>query len=206
MCERGDPLDNTNTRLGPPSVAGEENEACRETGGAPAAVGGAPPGAVRGQERDLHPPSRIGLFRRGYNGAVSGGRGLPGETVFLAGGALILASSFLYPYLRGWVERLSPGCLFRRLTGLPCLLCGMTRSFAAVSRGRLADAFRYHLLGPPLFFSVAAVTAGLALEQVTTRRILPRPDEDSARRLAKTGLALLVAAWVTRLLLFGVEV
>ncbi|MBC7253665.1 MAG: DUF2752 domain-containing protein [Actinobacteria bacterium] len=145
------------------------------------------------------------LFTHSHNGAVSGGRGLQGDKAFLAGGALILASSFLYPYLRGWVERLSPGCLFRRLTGLPCLLCGMTRSFAAVSHGRFSDAFRHHLLGPPLYLSVTAMTAGLALERVTSRRILPRPGEESARRLAKAGLALLVAAWAIRLFLFGVE-
>ncbi|MDI6873004.1 DUF2752 domain-containing protein [Candidatus Solincola sp.] len=128
------------------------------------------------------------------------------DEAFLAGGTLVLAASFLYPYLQGWVERLSPGCLFRHLTGLPCLLCGMSRSFAAASHGRLAEAFRYHLLGPPLYFLVTVVTLGLFLEWVVGRPLLPRPGEEARRRLARAGLVLLAAAWVARLLLFGVEV
>lgn len=127
------------------------------------------------------------------------------DTVFLVGGSLILIASFLYPYLRGWIDRLTPGCLFRRLTGLPCLLCGITRSFAAASHGRLAEAFRYHLLGPPLFCLVVVFNLGLLLERVIGKRLFPRPDEKAWGRIMKAALALLVVAWVARLLLFGVE-
>lgn len=125
---------------------------------------------------------------------------------FLAGGTLVLVASFLYPYLQGWVERVSPGCLFHRLTGLPCLLCGMTRSMAATSHGKLTEAFRYHLLGPPLYFLVLATTLGLFLERALGRRLLPRPDDEAKRIMAKMGLALLVAVWVARLMIFGVNV
>ncbi len=47
-------------------------------------------------------------------------------------------------------------CGWRRLTGWPCLGCGLTRSFAFMAHGRLADAFRMHPLGPLLFMGVAA--------------------------------------------------
>lgn len=141
-------------------------------------------------------------FRRRVEGLLSGDE----EGVLLAGGGLILAASFIYPYLEGWVERLTPGCLFRRLTGLPCLLCGMTRSFAATSHGLLAEALRYHLLGPPLFCLVTALTLGLFLERLTGRELVPRPREDSWWKINAAALALLVGAWVARLLFFGVEV
>lgn len=126
--------------------------------------------------------------------------------VFPVGGTMILVASYLYPYMREWLERISPGCLFHRLTGLPCLLCGMTRSFAATSHGRLAEAFRCHFLGPPLYFLVLGVTLGSLLERALGRRVLPRPDEEARRRLARAGLALLVAAWAARLVIFGVNV
>ncbi len=127
-----------------------------------------------------------------------------GDAALLAGCILVLTASFIHPFLQGsWAERLYPGCLFRRLTGLPCLLCGMTRSFAATSHGRLGEAFRHHLLGPPLFFLIILCTLGLCLEMAAGRRLLPRPGEESRRRLCRAGLALLAAAWVARLVLFG---
>ena len=46
-------------------------------------------------------------------------------------------------------------CGFRRLTGLPCPGCGLTRSFAFAAHLQIAAAFRAHLLGPVLFAFVA---------------------------------------------------
>ena len=47
-----------------------------------------------------------------------------------------------------------PGtCTFRRLTGLPCPGCGMTRSFISMAHGRLADAWRFNPAGV-VFFAV----------------------------------------------------
>ena len=51
----------------------------------------------------------------------------------MAGALIILAGSFAYPYIEGIAGRMTPGCLFHRITGLPCLLCGMTRSMAATA-------------------------------------------------------------------------
>ncbi|MBB4136022.1 DUF2752 domain-containing protein [Gordonia humi] len=52
-------------------------------------------------------------------------------------------------------------CPFRRLTGLPCPGCGLTRSFVYTMHGDLPAAFAAHAFGPPLvaFSLVAAVTA-----------------------------------------------
>ncbi|HEX3527203.1 MAG TPA: DUF2752 domain-containing protein [Thermoanaerobaculia bacterium] len=55
--------------------------------------------------------------------------------------------------LHVWVP--APGlqnsiCLFRRLTGIPCPGCGMTRAFAHLAKGEWAAAARDHLLAYPL--------------------------------------------------------
>lgn len=125
--------------------------------------------------------------------------------LFIAGGLVVLGASYLYPYLQGWIHRLYPGCLFYRITGLPCLLCGMTRSFAAVSHGRFAEAFRLHLLGPPSFFLILGGTLVLVYQRLRGHEVLPRLDERAWRRLGRAAMAALAAAWVARLLLFGVN-
>ncbi|MBN2026776.1 MAG: DUF2752 domain-containing protein [Actinobacteria bacterium] len=124
----------------------------------------------------------------------------------LGGGILILAGAFVYPYMEGIVDTIAPGCLFHRITGLPCLLCGMTRSLAATTHGQLGEAFRMHLLGPPFFIVVAVVSVGLAAEFMFSRRILPRPSERAWKSIGWWTLGVLAAAWVARLVFFGINV
>lgn len=54
-----------------------------------------------------------------------------------------------------------PCCLFRETTGIPCPLCGLTRSFVSLSHGNVERAFRYHPLGPIVYlaFSLGAIAA-----------------------------------------------
>ncbi len=46
-------------------------------------------------------------------------------------------------------------CSFRRMTGLDCAGCGLTRCFISIGHGRLADAWHYHPAGF-LLYAVAA--------------------------------------------------
>ncbi len=46
---------------------------------------------------------------------------------------------------------LSPPCTFKTMLGLPCLSCGMTRAFAALSHGQLALAWSYNKLSPLVY-------------------------------------------------------
>jgi hypothetical protein len=46
-------------------------------------------------------------------------------------------------------------CSFRRMTGLDCAGCGLTRCFISIGHGRLADAWRYHPAGF-LLYALAA--------------------------------------------------
>ena len=41
-------------------------------------------------------------------------------------------------------------CLFRSITGIPCICCGMSRAWLAALQLNLADAFRHH----PMFWSI----------------------------------------------------
>ncbi len=134
------------------------------------------------------------------------GRRISREAQLLAGGMIILAASFLYTYVEGIAGAVTPGCLFKRMTGLPCLLCGMTRSMAATAQGHLGEAFRFHLLGPPLFVVVAGLTLLLAAEFAFSRKILPRPGERAWKSIAWGTLGLLAAAWIARLAFFGINV
>ena len=50
--------------------------------------------------------------------------------------------------LAALVREVSPGCWFRRLTGLSCPGCGGTRAAGALLRGDVLAAFRYNMLLP----------------------------------------------------------
>jgi hypothetical protein len=79
--------------------------------------------------------------------------GLP--EIFGAVGLVLLLVARFVPVaklLPGW------GCGLRRLTGYPCLSCGMTRSFEWFARGRFADSF---LINPLGFFLAALVPVGV---------------------------------------------
>lgn len=53
-------------------------------------------------------------------------------------------------------------CTLRAVTGLPCPLCGLTRSVAAAGGGDLAASFERHPLGLPALALAAALLAALA--------------------------------------------
>jgi len=44
------------------------------------------------------------------------------------------------------------GCAFLRITGKPCMFCGVTRSLECCIRSEYIQAFQWHLFGP-LFFA-----------------------------------------------------
>lgn len=45
-------------------------------------------------------------------------------------------------------------CVVKRLTGYRCPGCGLTRSFAYMGEGQVLEAFRMHILGPPIFVAM----------------------------------------------------
>ncbi len=50
--------------------------------------------------------------------------------------------------LAGLVSKISPGCAFRRYTGISCPGCGGTRAAVALLQGDIVGAVRYNLILP----------------------------------------------------------
>ena len=75
-------------------------------------------------------------------------------TVLLVG---IIVMGIVSPHtLSGLVGEISPGCVFRRYTGIACPGCGGTRSLRALLAGDIIGAFRYNMLMP--FTLLALIT------------------------------------------------
>ncbi|AKU18607.1 hypothetical protein VV02_03565 [Luteipulveratus mongoliensis] len=112
---------------------------------------------------------------------------------WLAGGlvAAVSAAAVLPPSA---VQSGPTLCPFRRLTGLPCPTCGLTRSWVATAHGDLHTAFQEHILGP-LTLVMAVALIGL----LVVRRPLP---SGRAVRLSVVVLTVVTAVWgVTRMIL-----
>jgi len=57
-------------------------------------------------------------------------------------------------------------CMLRRMTGMPCPTCGVTRSFRAMGNGAWAEAVGFHPLGPlyaAMLLVVLVRSAGVAV-------------------------------------------
>ncbi len=127
------------------------------------------------------------------------------EFAFTLIASLVVAASYMYPLYQRRAGGVTT-CLFHLLTGKPCPLCGMTRSFAAAARLHLSDAFWFHLLGPFLF---VGLLASLSLYAYALMRGLS-VELSCERRMRKAGawflLGALMTAWVLKLYFFGANV
>ena len=75
-----------------------------------------------------------------------------------------------------------PGtCTFRRITGLPCPGCGMTRSFISIAHGQLVDAWRFNPAGVA-FFAVVVLS-----DPVQDLPDFPHPARTGEHRFAAVG-------------------
>lgn len=82
-------------------------------------------------------------------------------------------------------------CPFRRLTGLPCPACGLTRSFVYTTHGHLAEAFHSHAFGPLLVLVIIGAALVLAVRAATRRPPLRLPT-----RVTYPVVIAIVAAWL----------
>lgn len=84
-----------------------------------------------------------------------------------------------------------PLCQFRTVTHLPCLACGLTRSFIALAHLDPARAAFYHPLGL-LLFPLTALLAALLVTPEPWRRRVAEWTEARQRVLHYAGVGLLV--------------
>ncbi|NLG84015.1 MAG: DUF2752 domain-containing protein [Firmicutes bacterium] len=85
-------------------------------------------------------------------------------------------------------------CLFYRLTGLPCPLCGMTTSLGFLVRGRFFASLGAHPLGWLAFFELSVATLTILWAVVTRRAV-----SVSLRVTPGQFLAAILLLWVVRL-------
>jgi hypothetical protein len=65
-----------------------------------------------------------------------------------------------------------PSCLFREITGMNCLTCGLTRSLDAASHGLLQASFQFHLLGPFVLVGMVVLALVWVAEASTGKRLV----------------------------------
>jgi hypothetical protein len=124
---------------------------------------------------------------------------LKSEGPLLAICVAVLALSLAIPTLKSRHVWISFPCIFHAVTHMPCLFCGLTRSFIYTAHGNFSHAFNMHLLGPVLFTLVALCGIYLTTSVVTGYRIkwtlTPR-----ARKVAfYSVLGVFVICWIIKL-------
>jgi hypothetical protein len=116
-----------------------------------------------------------------------------GRPLAVVAGAALLAPTLLRPWSHGPVV-----CPLRRVTGVWCPTCGMTRAFGWLAHGDLHESMRYHPLAPLLAIEAVFVGAFWLYQ----RRHGPRPSEKQAalfRGLLVANALLALVVWVIRL-------
>ena len=88
----------------------------------------------------------------------------------------------------GWM----PGCYFRKITGLECPGCGMTRGTYALLHGRFLDAFLFNPVGMIL---LPLALIGLGLEAIAWVMNRPPIFKLNPGRWGATILATILVLW-----------
>lgn len=94
------------------------------------------------------------------------------ELVAVGGVVALLAASLVSP---ARIEDGAVVCPFRRLTGLPCPACGLTRSWVYLTHAHWGDAVSANPFG--YLTAIGAITL-LAVVVLNRRRAVPPPDVD----------------------------
>ena len=109
----------------------------------------------------------------------------------------VLGLSFAAYMLRetggaGWM----PGCVFRKVTGLECPGCGMTRATHAALHGRIGDAFQFNPIGMVL---LPLAMVGIAIEAIGWVRGKPLPFRLNPGRWGAIAIGVgLIFWWIGR--------
>jgi|ERR1017187_7228096 hypothetical protein len=99
----------------------------------------------------------------------------------------------------GLAQRLPITCPLRRLTGIPCASCGLTRAAAALCQGKWAAASAYNLAAIPLALLVVAGLLLLSWEVATQRPVLRPLLARYAALLTWSAVAVMSVAWLVNL-------
>lgn len=133
------------------------------------------------------------------------GRGRFSVRLILALSAVFLLSAVVvavcWPEHLSWLVRdISPGCTFRRYTGISCPGCGGTRAARALLRGDIMGAVRHNLLLPIGILAFMAEYVRLLLVHFTR---LPDWAEHRSHTRLFVVYSWIVVAWFVLRNLFG---
>lgn len=113
----------------------------------------------------------------------------------------------VYTHLYFWLHprglTVAPS-LFMHLTGRPDPLCGLTRTFAWMWRGDVAQAVAVYPLGPVLFLVSFPLLAYAAFVLVLGRALRVRLPTPARRALVALVVLLFALNWASKLLWLGV--
>ncbi|MGI8610315.1 MAG: DUF2752 domain-containing protein [Candidatus Dormibacteria bacterium] len=124
----------------------------------------------------------------------------PGVAVVGVG---VLTTAWVLPGL--WARGVNPvpPCIFHLATGLPCPMCGATRSFAAMAHGNLAAAVHVFPIGPLMFLALLAAVVYSTWAVITGRRLHLNMDLRTVRILTVVLMGLLAVNWASKLFILG---
>lgn len=149
--------------------------------------------------RVLAPPTREEVTSRLRVKKPNLGDGLRREGALLVLTSLVIGLSFGMTVLKSRGLWVSIPCLFNKITGLPCLTCGLTRSFSLTAHGQFKAAFEMHLLGPLLFALTLGLSAYLVVSLISGHRIRFQLSPGARRFAFFSVLGIFVACWVIKL-------
>ena len=121
------------------------------------------------------------------------------EGCLLALALFVIGMSFAIPLLESRGAWVSIPCVFNKVTHLPCLICGLTRSFIMTAHGNLGDAFTYHLLGPVLFAVTFAIAIYLAFALITGKRFRYTLSKRASRVAFSSAFTVFLICWALKL-------
>ncbi|HKB08098.1 MAG TPA: DUF2752 domain-containing protein [Candidatus Polarisedimenticolia bacterium] len=109
----------------------------------------------------------------------------------------LLAASLLLPPVRPLPFDV---CLFHRMTGIPCLTCGLTRSVCLFVRGDWSESLRMHPAGWLAFIVLVAALPWLAAEAAADRSLAVKARARLLALALGMGGSLAVLGWGGRLM------
>lgn len=90
-------------------------------------------------------------------------------------------------------------CLWHRVTGLPCLTCGLTRATCLFARGLWRESLAMHAAGWLLLSGLAIATVWAGAEAAAGRDLGARVKGRLMAASVWAGLGLSVLTWLARL-------
>ena len=110
---------------------------------------------------------------------------------------LVLAGSFT-PVMNNRVlvgPFIMPPCGFKTSTGVPCIACYMTRSFALMARGRVLEAASLQPMGAVLFSLLVLSVPALLFALVRRKSMWPLVEAWPWKRILQALVLLTLASW-----------